>query len=90
VFDFGAETESNIAKAAMAGIRIAMKAESGGLIDFEGDTFMDADGVAHAVKRTKKGTASVVIGGKKFGLKQRNGAAVLRETKARKPRKAKR
>lgn len=83
-FDFGKDVEKAISKAAMDGVREALKDGSGGLLDFDGDTYTDESGVTFDVFRGGRGGAYIVNGGRRTYLKKDKTGRVVKRSYGRK------
>lgn len=76
-FDFGSDMEQAIQQAAAAGVRDAVREASAGLLDFEGDTYVDESGTAMQVLTGRAGGRYVVKGGRNVYLKRRADGSVV-------------
>jgi len=83
-FDFGKDTEKAISKAAMDGVREALKEGSAGLLDFDDDTYTDESGATFDVFRGGRGGAYIVNGGRRTYLKKDKAGRVVKRTFGRK------
>lgn len=83
-FDFGSDFEADLQKAAMAGVREAVRAGSEGLLDFEGETF-DDEGVTRTLIAGARGGRYFVnaTGGRTYVRRTASGRTVAKSYKGR-------
>lgn len=78
-FDFNADFSRAISKAAMDGVREALKEGSSGLLDFDGDSYTDETGTVFEVQTGARGGRFYVgSGGKRTYLKKDRAGRVVR------------
>lgn len=77
-FDFGPDAEKALAKAAMAGVREAIKEASAGLLDFDGDTYTDETGATFEVFKGARGGSYITSGGRRTYLKKDKTGRVIK------------